>query len=53
MTVNAEIAKHIGGRIWPISQRSIKGIKYHGEINFLKTLCNSKDWLENFKINIK
>ncbi len=36
--VNAEIAKSIGGKICPISHRSIKGIKYHGEIIFLKAL---------------
>ena len=43
ITVNADIAKHIGGNIWPINQRSIKGIKYHGEINFLRTPCTSND----------
>ena len=35
ITVNAEMAKHIGGRIWPISHLSIRGIKYHGEIILL------------------
>ena len=40
ITVNADIAKHIGGKIWPMSHRSIKGIKYQGEIIFLRTLCN-------------
>ncbi len=43
ITVNADIAKHIGGKIWPINQRSINGIKYHGEIIFLKTRCISND----------
>ena len=36
ITVNADIAKHIGGKIWPINQRSIKGIKYHGENIFIR-----------------
>ena len=52
IVVKAEIAKSIGGKIWPINQRSIKGIKCHGEIIFLRTLCISNDWLGNFKINI-
>ena len=52
ITVNADIAKNIGGKIYPINQRSIKGIKYHGEIIFLRIFCISNDWLENFKINI-
>ena len=43
ITVNADIAKHIGGNIWPINQRSIRGIKYHGEIIFLRTPCTSID----------
>ena len=43
ITVNTDIAKHIGGKIWPINQRSIKGIKYHGEIVFLRTLCMNND----------
>tara|TARA_B100000212_G_C27141972_1_gene433735 strand:+ start:37 stop:405 length:369 start_codon:yes stop_codon:yes gene_type:complete len=43
ITVNADIAKHIGGKIWPTNQRSIKGIRYHGDINFLRTLCISND----------
>ena len=52
ITVNADIAKHIGGKIWPTNQRSISGITYHGEIIFLRTFCISNDWFENFKINI-
>ena len=38
ITVNADIAKHIGGKIWPINQRSIKGIQYQGEVIVLRTL---------------
>ena len=43
ITVNADMAKNIGGKIWPINQRSIKGIKYHGEIIFLRICCMSND----------
>tara|TARA_B100000212_G_C27223690_1_gene468455 strand:+ start:212 stop:538 length:327 start_codon:yes stop_codon:yes gene_type:complete len=32
IVVKADIAKSIGGKICPINHRSIKGIKYHGEI---------------------
>ncbi len=53
ITVNADIAKHIGGKIWPISHLSIKGIKYQGEIILFKNLCISIDWLGNLKKTYK
>ena len=43
ITVKADMAKHIGGNIWPINQRSTKGIKYQGEIIFLKICCIKND----------
>ena len=43
ITVKADIAKHIGGKIWPINQRSIRGIKYQGEIIFLRICSISSD----------